>query len=109
MSGREIDTDDAATRAMMANPTFQKLTRTRAALGWTLAVIMLVIYYGFIALIAFDKGLLSEVVFGKQVTLGLVLGLFVLVSTFVLVAIYVAVANTTFDRLNRELRAEMNR
>ena len=55
MSGREIDIDDGTTKAMMANPTFQQLTRSRATLGWTLAAIMWIIYFGFILLVAFNK------------------------------------------------------
>ena len=107
MSGREIDVDDGATRAMMANPTFQTLTRSRATLGWTLSAIMWVIYFGFILLVAFDKGLLGTVVAGQVTSLGIVIGLGVLVSAFVLVAIYVVIANTRFDRLTRDLRREV--
>lgn len=96
-----------ATQAMLANPKFQALTRSRASLGWTLSAVMWVIYFGFILLIAFDKGLLAEVVVGHVTSLGIVVGFGVLVSAFVLVAIYVAVANTKFDRMARDLRREV--
>ena len=95
------------TEAMMANPRFQALVKARATLGWVLTVAMLVIYYGFILLIAFDKGTLGTVVMGSVTSLGLVIGLGVLISAFVLVAIYVAVANSKFDRMTRELREEV--
>ena len=107
MSGREIDADDTVTRAMMANPRFQRLTRTRATLGWTLSAIMWVVYFGFILSIAFDKGLLGTVVFGQVTSPGIVIGLGVLVLAFVLVAVYVAIANTKFDRMTRDLRNEV--
>ncbi len=107
MSGREIDADDSVTRAMMANPRFQRLTRTRATLGWTLSAIMWIVYFGFILMIAFDKGFLGTVVFGHVTSMGIVIGLGVLVLAFVLVAIYVSIANTRFDRMTRELRSEV--
>ena len=37
------------------NPKFQELVATRKSLGWTLSIVMLVIYFGFILLVAFDK------------------------------------------------------
>ena len=83
------------------------MVRARSTLGWTLTAIMLVIYFGFILMIAFDKGRLSMVVAGSVTSLGLVIGMGVLLSAFVLVAIYVAVANTKFDAMTRDLREEL--
>ena len=96
-----------STQAIMANPRFQALHRARSTLAWTLTAIMLVIYFGFILLVAFDKPLLAQKVAGEVTSLGIFVGLGVLVSAFVLVAIYVAVANTKFDRMNNALRAEL--
>ena len=96
-----------STQAMIANPRFKALVKARSTLGWTLTAVMLVIYYGFILLIAFDKGFLSKVVAGSVTSMGLLIGLGVLLSAFILVAIYVAVANTKFDRMTEELRREV--
>lgn len=118
MSGREAAYrepvyDDAATAAMMANPTFQKLTRSRATLGWTLAAIMWVIYFGFILLVAFNKTdgqiLSAKIAPGSTTSVAIVAGFGILVATFVITAFYVIVANARFDRLARELRAEVVR
>ena len=113
VSGREIDTDDRATRAMMANPTFQKLTKSRATLGWTLATIMWVIYFGFILLVAFNKSdgmiLSGKVAAGSTTSVAIVAGFAILIATFVITAIYVVIANSKFDRLARELRGEVVR
>ena len=95
------------TEAMMANPRFKELVKARSTLAWTLTAAMLAIYYGFILLIAFDKGGLGAVVVGSVTSLGIVIGLGVLVSAFVLVAVYVAIANSKFDRMTRELREEV--
>ncbi len=38
-----------------ANPKYQKLVRTRSSFGWILTMVMMFVYYGYIALIAFNK------------------------------------------------------
>lgn len=98
------------TETMMANPKFQALTRARASLGWTLAAIMWIVYFGFILLDAFDKDdgrLLAKKIGDGTTSVAIIVGLVVLVSAFVLTAIYVAVANTKFDAMVRDIRQEV--
>ena len=98
---------------MMANPTFQELTRSRATLGWTLAAIMWVIYFGFILLVAFNKTdgmiLSTKIAPGMTTSVAIVAGFALLIATFVITAFYVVIANSKFDRLTRELRGEVLR
>lgn len=94
----------------MANPRFQALTRARSTLGWTLATIMWIIYFGFILLVAFnrtDGAILSAKVGTGTASVAIVAGFSILVTTFVITAFYVAVANSKFDRMTRELRDEV--
>lgn len=95
--------DDAAVRRIQANPQFQELERRRGGFAWTLAVIMLVIYYGFILLVAFWPEVIAARIGGGVVTLGFPLGLGVILSAVVLTGIYVVRANGEFDRLTREI------
>ena len=88
------------------NPKFAELVQQRNALARTLTIAMLVIYFGFILLVAFAPGLLA-IKIGTVTTIGIPLGLLVIVSAFVLTGIYVAKANTSFDRLNEELLREV--
>ena len=88
------------------NPKFAELVQQRNALARTLTIAMLVIYFGFILLVAFAPGLLA-IKIGTVTTVGIPLGLLVIVSAFVLTGIYVAKANTSFDRLNDELLREV--
>ena len=64
---------------------------------------MLLVYFGFIGLIAFDKALLATKV-GTTASLGLYLGVGVILFAFALTGIYVARANTRFDALSDDLR-----
>lgn len=72
------------------------LARTRRRIALRLSAVMVLIYFGFIALIAYRKDLLSgQVVPG--LTLGILLGALVIASCWVLTWIYVRWANTHYD------------
>ena len=94
---------------VLRNPKFQELVASRNSFAWTLTALMLVIYFGFILLVAFDKPLLATRIGDSTVSVGIVVGLAVIVSAFILVAIYVARANGRFDALTRAVRREVNR
>jgi uncharacterized membrane protein (DUF485 family) len=99
--------DDAHLR-VLNNAHFQELVKRRSGFAWTLSVIMLVIYFGFIALVAFAKPLLAMKVGSGVTSLGIVLGLVVIVSAFLLTGIYVRRANGEFDAMTAKLRAELD-
>ena len=102
--GEDTVMDDRLVQLIRSNPTFATLERRRNVLGWSLCVLMLVIYYGFILLIAFAPGLLATpVVTGGVVTLGFPIGIGVILAAIVLTGIYVWRANSEFDRLTREI------
>jgi uncharacterized membrane protein (DUF485 family) len=68
---------------------------------------MLVIYFGFILLVAFAKPLLATKIGDGVTSFGIILGLGVIVSAFVLTGIYVQRANSRFDELTRRLKREL--
>ena len=86
------------------NPRFQELVRKRGRFAWTLAWTVLVLFYGFVLLVAFSPSVLGQpVVPGSMLTLG-VLGEFCLFVLFwVLTAVYVRRASGEFDALTREV------
>ena len=89
------------------NPNYQKLVSTRSTYGWTLTAIMVVVFYGFILLVAFNKELLSTRIGSGVITWGIPIGLFVIVFTVILTGIYVARANGQFDELTAKIREEV--
>jgi uncharacterized membrane protein (DUF485 family) len=96
---------DVTTAARIrGNPQFVELERKRKSFGWLLTAIMLVIYYGFVALVAFAPAMIGRNV-GGAVTLGLPLGIAVILSAIVLTGIYVWRANGEFDSLQRQVVA----
>jgi uncharacterized membrane protein (DUF485 family) len=66
---------------------------------------MLVVYFGFILLIAFDKGGLGELV-TAGLSVGMLLGVIVVLATWVLTWIYVAWANRSYEPEIQRLKAE---
>ena len=85
------------------NPDFVELEAKRGRFGWTLAIVMLVIYYGFIIMLAFFKDVLSMEI-GGGITLAFPIGLGVLVSAIIITGIYVLRANGEYDRLTKRIQ-----
>ncbi|MCK9161475.1 MAG: DUF485 domain-containing protein [Arcobacteraceae bacterium] len=89
-------------------PEYQELVKRRNSFGNKLAILMLVIYYSFILVIAFDKELfgipLSE---GTTTTVGIVVGVCIIVVTFVLTGVYTFRANKEYDDLNNKIKEKV--
>ncbi|WP_375412202.1 DUF485 domain-containing protein [uncultured Bradyrhizobium sp.] len=96
-------------RRILDDPAFQNLVRERSRFAWLLSAAMLVIYYGFILLVAFAKPLLATKVGSGVTSLGIVLGIFVIISACVLTGLYVQRANGRFDELTRKLIGSVTR
>jgi uncharacterized membrane protein (DUF485 family) len=89
--------------AIQRDPDYKELVRRRSSFGWTLSLIMLVIYFGFILLVAYAPKFLGTPLGTGVTTIGIPIGLFVIVSAFVLTGIYVSKANSKYDTLIRRI------
>jgi uncharacterized membrane protein (DUF485 family) len=97
----------ASAEKIRNNPKFRELVSKRTKFAWTLSVIVLVMYFGFIALIAFNKALLATPLGdGINTTVGFPLGVGVILTAIILTGIYVYRANGEFDELNRQIIEE---
>ena len=72
------------------------LAHARSRIALTLTIVMIVIYFGFIALIAFDKTLMGRRI-GSGLSLGILLGALVIVASWLLTWFYVRWTNTHYD------------
>ncbi|CAA2102744.1 MULTISPECIES: DUF485 domain-containing protein [Methylobacterium] len=100
---------DIETARIAQNPRFKELVHERTRFGWTLTILMLLVYFGFIGLIAFDKSLLALKIGSATTSLGLILGVAVIVFAFILTGIYVQRANGRFDELTAALKRDLGR
>ena len=80
--------------------------RALAAQRWrialTLTAVMIVMYFGFIALIAYDRPLLATLL-TPGLTLGILLGALVIVVSWLLTWFYVRWANANYDTVLRDI------
>ena len=90
--------DDLAAR-IAGDPRYQELQERRSRFGWMLTVLMLVVYYGFILLVAFGKDFLSLRIGDGVTTVGIPIGFGVIIFSIVITALYVRRANREFDAL----------
>ena len=92
-----------------ADPNYQLLKAKRLRFGWMLTIAMLVVYYGFILLIAFRKDILAARIGEGVTTWGIPIGFGVIIFTIVVTAIYVQRANREYDDLNEKVLREAQR
>ena len=94
---------DPVVDKIQKNPKYLELKTKRNTIGWALTLLMLVVYYGYIALIAFNKPFLAQPIGAGVTTLGIPIGMGVIVFTVLITAIYVRRANKEFDALTSEI------
>ncbi|CAB3697132.1 DUF485 domain-containing protein [Paraburkholderia rhynchosiae] len=85
---------------------YRELVRKRSRLGWTLTALVLVVYYGYVLLIAFDKDFLAAKTGAGVMTWGMPIGLFVIVFTVLITGFYVRRANSAYDELTEQIKRE---
>ena len=99
---------DAELVTRIANsPNYKALKAKRTRFGWRLTLAMMIAYYGFILLVAFNKSFLSQKLGAGVMTMGIPIGFGVIVFTIVLTAYYVNRANREFDALSDTIAKEV--
>ena len=98
--------NDSIVAKIQANPRYRELKRKRNVFGWTLTVLMLIVYYGYVGLIAFDKELLARPLGSGVTTLGIPIALFVILFTVAITLFYLRRANREYDQLTDQILKE---
>jgi uncharacterized membrane protein (DUF485 family) len=88
-------------------PEFKLLVKKKWSISLGLTCLMLIIYFGFILLIAFDKPFLARPV-AKNLTIGLPLGMGVLIMAWILTGIYTFWANKYYDKRVNEVKNKIS-
>ena len=94
---------DPMVQKIQSHPKYLELRTKRNRLGIFLTALMLIVYYGYIALIAFDKKFLAQPIGTGVTSLVIPIGMGVIIFTIVITAIYVRRANGEFDNLTKEI------
>jgi uncharacterized membrane protein (DUF485 family) len=105
MADEPQSSDAARYDEVLADPRYQRLVKRRGRFTWTLTIIMLVAYFGYVAFIAFDKKALAQPIgSGMTTSLGIPIGVGLILFAIILTGLYVRRANREYDPLVRALR-----
>jgi uncharacterized membrane protein (DUF485 family) len=99
--------DKSMIEQIKANPKYQELLEKRGSFALKLTIAMLVMYYAFILVIAFDKELLGASLSGGVTTVGIPVGIAIIVISFVLTGIYTNRANGEYDDLTNAIKKDV--
>lgn len=90
------DAERLAVREVLRDPEFRDLVRRKNAISIVLTLATMLVYYGFIFLIAFGKPVLARKI-TENVTLGIPIGIGVILLSCLFTGIYVRWANRNYD------------
>lgn len=95
---------------LLEDPEFQKLARQKNTISLILTVIELVLYFGFIALVAYQKAFLAQKTSaGSAITIGIPIAVGVIVLSWILTGIYIFWANDKYDAMVKRVKERMGR
>lgn len=92
------------------NPKFAEMVSKRTRLAILLSLIVLVPYYTFMMITAFNPALLAQPISeGSIVTIGWPVGAILIIGSWLTTAVYIRRANGEFDELNKEILDEASK
>ena len=100
---------DPVVDKIQRHPKYLELRKKRNSFGWMLTLVMMVVYYGYIALIAFNKPFLAQPIGAGVTSLGVPIGMGVIIFTIVITGIYVRRANSEFDDLTTDILKDVSK
>jgi len=95
--------NDPVIERIQRHPQYLQLRAKRNRLGIFLTFLMMVVYYGYIGLIAFDKAFLAQPVGAGVTSLGIPIGMGVIIFTIIITVIYVRRANSEYDAMTQAI------
>jgi uncharacterized membrane protein (DUF485 family) len=93
---------------ILDDPDFKSLSSQKNTISIILTILELVLYFGFIALIAFNKPYLAQKLSeGGAATKGIPIAVGVIILSWVLTGIYIWWANAKYDVLVKKVREKI--
>lgn len=105
LEGKGGEMAKKSTEEVLADPDFKQLYSQRRNIAWTLTVLELALFYGFVWLVSYHKPFLSQKLgSGSATTIGIPIAVGVILLSWVFTGIYVRWANTTYDGLVKKVK-----
>ena len=99
-------TQPTVQRRIRQHPLFAKLIARRTRFALILSLFVLVPYYSFMMVVAFNPEILHRTVGDGVMTIAWPIGVVLVVGCWVLTGIYIRRANGEFDQLNEQILKE---
>lgn len=89
---------------ILDDPEFQELARQKDKISLILTIVELVLYFGFIGLIAYNKPFLAQKMEGSATTYGIPIAVGVIILSWILTGIYIFWANSVYDEKVKSIK-----
>jgi uncharacterized membrane protein (DUF485 family) len=94
--------DDNTLARIKNDPNYKALVAERTSFGWTLAILTIILYYGYVAIVAFSPATIAMKVSGN-ITVGILMGVGLILISIILTGVYVLRANSRYDELTKSI------
>ncbi|SHK17782.1 DUF485 domain-containing protein [Thermocrinis minervae] len=95
-------------KEILQSKEFEQLVSAKNTVAFTLTALELIVYFGFILLLAFNKQIFS-IKIGESMPLGIPLGIGVIVISWILTGVYVYWSNKVYDQKVQEIKKKLGR
>lgn len=85
---------------------FQELIKKQNLISNFFSALILLIYFSFILIIAFNPAFFSKKVLDMELTVGILSGFLIIIFSMILTFIYVIISNTILDNLRNNINNE---
>ena len=106
-NSEENTLDQSKIEKIKSLPQYQKLVKERTSLAWKLSATMLIVYCGYILLLAFYPEFFKTIVMGEHISIGFPVGVGIIIFAFLITGYYVKKANDDFDTLTEQIKKEV--
>jgi uncharacterized membrane protein (DUF485 family) len=106
MSSKSIKSGKKTAEEILNDGDFKSLSSQKNTISIILTILELVLYFGFIALIAFNKPFLASKISGA-ISIGIPIAVATIFFSWVLTGIYIRWANTKYDVLVKKVKEKV--
>ena len=99
--------DKELVKKIKSNPKYNELVSKRSSFALVLSLFVLVMFYGYVLVIAFNKELLATKIGDGVMTLAYPVGAAIIVISFITTLIYVSKANSEFEELETAIKNDV--
>lgn len=101
--------DEAQVQRIMNDPDFKGMARKKTGLGMTFTVMVLVVWFGYLLLVGFDREMFAAPISaGSTTPIGFYIVMAIMIFVPAITWIYVSKANGEFDTVTRQVIDKIN-